>query len=98
MQTALIFLIVYGVLNIVAFLAYVWDKHKAKTDKWRTKESTLIALAFFGPIGATIGMLLVRHKTQKLKFKLVYLFLVIHIAVIAYLVYAGYLDFAHLFS
>lgn len=82
-------LVVYLILNIVALLAYVWDKHKAINDKWRTKESTLILLALFGPIGATAGMQLVRHKTQKIKFKLVYLFLVIHIAVIAYLVYAG---------
>ena len=78
-------LAVYIVLNIIAFLAFVWDKHKAKNDMWRTKASTLILLALFGPFGATIGMLTVRHKTQKIKFKLVYLFLIIHIIVIAYL-------------
>ena len=38
-------------------------------------------------------MLAVRHKTQKIKFKLVYLFLVLHIIAIAYLVYAGYISF-----
>ncbi len=78
-------LAVYIVLNIIAFVAFVWDKHKAKNDMWRTRESTLILLALFGPFGATIGMLTVRHKTQKIKFKLVYLFLIIHIIVIAYL-------------
>ncbi len=88
----LIILIVYLILNVIAFLAYVWDKYKAKNDKWRTKESTLIILALFGPFGATIGMQLVRHKTQKLKFKLVYLFLILHVIAIGYLVYAGYLD------
>jgi len=90
----LIILLVYIVLNIIAFLAFVWDKHKAKADKWRTKESTLICLAFFGPFGATAGMLAVRHKTRKIKFKLVYLFLVLHIIAIGYLAYRG--EFAFL--
>jgi uncharacterized membrane protein YsdA (DUF1294 family) len=99
MEYGLIVLLFYIVLNIIAFLAFVWDKHKAKEDMWRTKESTLIALAFFGPFGATAGMLAVRHKTQKLKFKLVYLFLVLHVIAIAYLAYTGRLDFLlHLFS
>ena len=84
---------IYAVLNIIAFVSYVWDKYKAKTDKWRTKESTLIILALFGPIGATIGMQLVRHKTRKLKFKLVYVFLVLHIIAIAYLVGNGTIQF-----
>ena len=86
-------LAIYILINIVALLMYVWDKHKAKNDQWRTRESTLIILAFFGPFGATAGMLAVRHKTQKLKFKLVYIFLILHIIAIAYLVYAGYISF-----
>ncbi len=89
----MIILIAYIALNIIAFLSYVWDKHKAKEDMWRTKESTLIGLAFLGPFGATLGMQLVRHKTQKLKFKLVYLFLVLHIIAIIVLFQQGYLDF-----
>lgn len=93
MEYGFIILAVYIVLNIIAFVSYVWDKHKAKEDMWRTKESTLIILAFFAPFGATLGMLAVRHKTRKLKFKLVYIFLVLHIIVIAYLIYAGYFDF-----
>lgn len=93
MEYGFIILAVYIVLNVIAFVSYIWDKHKAKEDMWRTKESTLIILAFFGPFGATLGMLAVRHKTRKLKFKLVYIFLVLHIIVIAYLIYAGYFDF-----
>ena len=38
-------------------------------------------------------MKLARHKTLKLKFKLVYVFLILHVAIIAYLVYSGYLSF-----
>ena len=93
MEYLYIGLAVYVILNIIAFLSYIWDKHKAKNDQWRTRESTLIILAFFGPFGATAGMLAVRHKTQKLKFKLVYIFLILHIIAIAYLVYAGYISF-----
>jgi uncharacterized membrane protein YsdA (DUF1294 family) len=91
MQLGIIILIIYVILNILAFISFVWDKHKAKEDMWRTRESTLLLFALFGPFGATAGMLAVRHKTQKLKFKLVYVFLVIHIIIIAYLAYAGYL-------
>ena len=80
---------IYVVLNVIAFVSYVWDKYKAKNDKWRTRESTLLILALLGPFGAVAGMQKARHKTQKLKFKLVYLFLVIHVVVIAYLIYSG---------
>ena len=84
---------IYAILNVIAFLAFVWDKHKAINDQWRTKESTLLLFALFGPFGATAGMLAVRHKTQKPKFKLVYVFLIVHIVIIAYLIYAGHISF-----
>lgn len=84
-------LLVYIIINLIVFGMYIWDKHKAKSDKWRTKESTLIIGALFGPWGAFAGMQLAHHKTRKLKFKLVYVFLVLHIAVIAYLFGTGYL-------
>lgn len=83
-------LAVYLVINVVVFAMYVWDKYKAKNSKWRTKESTLLLGALFGPWGAVIGMKAAHHKTLKLKFKLVYVFLVLHIILIAYLCYAGY--------
>ena len=86
-------LIVYAVLNVIAFIMFAWDKYKAKEGMWRTKESTLILISLFGPVGATIGMQMVRHKTQKLKFKLVYVFLAIHIALIGYMAYMGYIPF-----
>lgn len=87
------FLIVYVILNAISFAMYIWDKHKAQTDQWRTKESTLLVAALIAPWGATIGMKTARHKTRKLKFKLVYVFLVIHIILLAYLFYNGALAF-----
>lgn len=90
---ATLFLIVYVILNVIAFAMYVWDKHKAKNDQWRTKESTLLIAALIGPWGAVAGMKYARHKTRKLKFKLVYVFLVLHIVVLAYLLYTNTLSF-----
>jgi len=83
--TMMVLLAVYVILNIIAFISYGWDKHKAKKDQWRTPEATLIGLAFLGPFGATLGMQLFRHKTRKPKFKLVYVFLILHIILIAYM-------------
>ncbi len=85
MQNAMIILAVLVIINIVAFISYGWDKYKAKNDKWRTPEATLIALAFFGPFGAAAGMQIFKHKTRKPKFKLVYVFLVLHLILIAYM-------------
>lgn len=93
MDRTVLFLIVYVVLNLFSLAMYVWDKHKAKADMWRTKESTLLLAALVAPFGAVAGMKLARHKTLKLKFKLVYVFLILHVAIIAYLVYSGYLSF-----
>lgn len=57
----------------------------AKKNTWRTSENTLLVLAFLGPFGAFVAMRLVRHKTQKIKFRLVPIFLLIHLVVFAYL-------------
>ena len=89
MHFGMIALVVYVILNAFAFAMYVWDKHKAKADKWRTKESTLLLCALLGPFGAYAGMRFARHKTQKLKFKLVYVFLVLHVVLIVYLAATG---------
>lgn len=79
-----ILLAIYIVLNIVSLMMYVWDKHKARADKWRTPEKTLLLAALIAPWGAALGMKLAHHKTRKTKFKLVYLFLALHILIIAW--------------
>ncbi|WNY27168.1 hypothetical protein MsAm2_09590 [Methanolapillus ohkumae] len=81
-------MIIYLLLNVVSFAAYGIDKKKAKMDKWRTPEATLLALAFFGPFGAYAGMLVFRHKTQKKPFTwMVPLFMIIHVVVFAFLAF-----------
>jgi uncharacterized membrane protein YsdA (DUF1294 family) len=75
----------YIIINSTAFLAFAYDKHKAQNSGWRIFEGTLLVLAFLGPFGAYGAMLMFRHKTRKIKFYLVPLFLILHIAVMVYL-------------
>ena len=57
-------------INIVTFLVYGIDKWKAKQDRWRISEATLLMLAVIGgTIGALLGMQVWRHKTMHKKFK-----------------------------
>lgn len=58
----------YAAVNTAAFIMYGIDKSKAKRDKWRIPESTLIIAAVFGIIGGLLGMLIFHHKTKKPKF------------------------------
>ena len=74
----------YLVLNIFSFLTFADDKANSKVNQWRTSEKRLLLYAMIGPFGAMAAMKLLRHKTQKIKFKLVYLFLVVHILLIGY--------------
>ena len=51
--------------NLVVFCVYGLDKDKAKKDKWRIPEKTLLLLAFFfGGLGAFLGMRVFHHKTK----------------------------------
>ena len=90
MNTLIIVAALYVVVNIVAFLVYGRDKRNAENGAWRTPEKTLIIAAFLGPFGAYAGMRRFRHKTQKLKFKLVPFFLLLHCSAI---IWFGYLLF-----
>ncbi|KKH45256.1 hypothetical protein EO95_16420 [Methanosarcina sp. 1.H.T.1A.1] len=65
----LLFPIVYAVLNAASFALYGLDKYKAKKEMWRISEKTLLAISLFGPIGAWLGMMQFRHKTQKPMFR-----------------------------
>jgi uncharacterized membrane protein YsdA (DUF1294 family) len=57
-------------LNVVTFLVYGIDKWKAKRNRWRISEATLLILAAIGgSIGAWCGMKVWHHKTMHKKFK-----------------------------
>lgn len=57
--------------SLCAFLLFGIDKGKAKRGAWRIPEKTLFLSAFLGGApGALAGMLLFRHKTRHLSFRL----------------------------
>ena len=57
-------------VNITTFLVYGIDKYKAKKERWRISEATLLTMAAIGgSIGAWAGMRLWHHKTMHKKFK-----------------------------
>jgi len=88
MDTDLIYtvLALYVLINLIAFFLYAYDKRKARSDGWRTPESTLLVVAFLGPFGAYGAMRIFHHKTRKFIFYLVPVFLVLHLILCGYLV------------
>ena len=66
MQALYIYLLI---VNAAAFVLMLADKIKAKKNKWRIPEATLMgAAAIGGSIGAIAGMYCFRHKTRHPKF------------------------------
>ncbi len=62
-------LIYLFIINALAFLLMLIDKEKAKKNRWRIPEKTLMAVALVGgSIGAVMGMKLFHHKTKHSKF------------------------------
>ena len=77
------------IINFVAFYLYWEDKRRAKKDKWRIKESTLLLFAILGgSIGSYLGMKNFRHKTKHSKFTLGIPFIIfLQLALIIYIAY-----------
>ena len=58
-------------VNVITFAVYGIDKLKARKQRWRVSEKTLILLAVIGgSVGALAAMALFRHKTRHRKFTL----------------------------
>ena len=56
-------------INALGFLLMLVDKHKARKNRWRIPEATLMGVAALGGcIGSLIGMYTARHKTKHPKF------------------------------
>jgi len=63
----------YLIASLVTFLVYAGDKSAAELDQWRSKESTLHVLALIGGWpGAFVAQELLRHKSKKLSFRIVF--------------------------
>ncbi|AGH43300.1 cold shock and DUF1294 domain-containing protein [Paraglaciecola psychrophila] len=71
-------LLSYFCLSMITFLAYAFDKSNARHGAWRVKESKLHFFALIGGWpGAAIAQPLLRHKSQKREFLMVFWFTVI---------------------
>jgi uncharacterized membrane protein YsdA (DUF1294 family) len=89
MSLALILLVLLAILilNILVMALFRHDKRRAKEGGWRVSEGTLLMAALLAPFGAAYGMRRYHHKTRKLKFLLVYVFLLLQLALVACLLY-----------
>ena len=64
---------IYAIMSVAAFLMYAKDKSAAERGKWRTAERTLHTLSLLGGWpGAKIAQSFLRHKSQKLSFRITY--------------------------
>ena len=68
----------YFVVSVLAFFLYWRDKHKARTNTWRTPENILhgVELAGGWP-GALIAQQVFRHKTRKVSFQILFWMIVL---------------------
>lgn len=58
-------------INALGFLLMLADKVRAKKNRWRIPERTLMTVAALGgSVGSLLGMYTFRHKTRHRKFTL----------------------------
>lgn len=63
---------------IVAYLAYAADKHFAQSNRWRIPEANLHLLELLGGWpGALVAQRLLRHKTRKTSYRIVFWMMVV---------------------
>ena len=56
-------------LNIITAIVFIYDKHAAKTHKYRISEKCLLLLSIFGAATTLyLLMFMINHKTRKPKF------------------------------
>ncbi len=72
-RTPIQILYLYLAASVITFFVYAKDKRAARRGSWRTKESTLHTLALTGGWpGALIAQQLLRHKSRKKSFQLMF--------------------------
>lgn len=71
-------LVLYLSMSLLAFVLYWRDKHSAKNAKWRIPEQQLHIVELLGGWpGALLGQQLLRHKTQKTSFQVMFWLIVL---------------------
>lgn len=59
------YLICLLLINLVTFILYGTDKHRAKRNAWRIPEKSLLGFSLLGgAVGGLLAMQLFRHKTR----------------------------------
>jgi len=78
---------IYLLMSFAAFIAYAMDKSAAQNGRWRTQERTLHLYSLLGGWpGALLAQKIVRHKSNKAKFKTVYwLTVILNISALCFL-------------
>lgn len=78
-------------ISVLTACLYVWDKRAATKDRPRIAEKTLLTCSALGGWpGAVIAGQSIRHKTQKLSYRIRFaLCVIVNIAVIAAILYAS---------
>ena len=65
-----VLLVLFVLVNLVAFALMGVDKQRARTHQWRVPEKTLFLLAIVGgSVGALLGMWCFHHKTRHWYFR-----------------------------
>ena len=65
-----VLLVLFVLVNLVAFALMGVDKQRARTHQWRVPEKTLFLLAIVGgSVGALLGMWTFHHKTRHWYFR-----------------------------
>ena len=84
MLAAIIYAAVVLIMSLITFAAYGIDKRQAKKNGRRIPEARLHWLALMGGwLGAWAGQQFFRHKTQKLRFRIIFWAIVaMHLALI----------------
>lgn len=89
-MAAAAYLIVVVLMSFVCFIAYWLDKRQAVNGGRRMSERSLHLMALLGGWpGAWFGQRQFRHKTQKVKFRIVYwMIVVLHLGIMGAVAYA----------
>jgi len=84
-------LVLYGGMSVVTFVAFAWDKLCAKLQRRRVPEAVLHTLELgCGWPGALAGQLLLRHKSEKLSYRVVlWAIVALHLGLLAYVATRG---------
>jgi uncharacterized membrane protein YsdA (DUF1294 family) len=77
--------VIYALANFLALGVFSFDKVSSKVRLRRIPEKMLLIVAVLGPFGALSAMALFRHKTRHVKFLLVLVFALLHLALIIWM-------------